>query len=127
VKAASPRAHRGVCAEQPAKVVGMSNRSKELYMESVTNSLLKTREGKIVIWGSVINVLLGALTKLAPDMSPLTQLTGTFCLWIPLILVIFFVKGRLLKPRASNWFDSGLLILVAALPVIMQLYVTSKT
>jgi hypothetical protein len=96
-------------------------------MESITQNLVNTREGKIVIWGSVLNVLLGALTKFAPDISPLTPLTGTFCFWIPLILVIFFVKGRLLKPRASNWFDSGLLILVAALPVIMQLYVTSKT
>ncbi len=84
--------------------------------------LLKTREGLIAVIGSTVYGLMGLFAQYAPTVASVSGFYGWFALFMPIPLFLFFVKvGGFRKNFESNWFDTGIMIGVALIPVILKI------
>jgi len=83
----------------------------------ISEVTLKTPEGRIVLWGSVFNVVLGAILFSFPTLTPSSGGIAAGCLFMPILLFIFHIKFGYSEDYKPSIFNSVLLAAVAAIPI----------
>jgi hypothetical protein len=84
-------------------------------------ALFHRREGRIVVALSVVYGALGMLSALAPSIAPVTGFYGWLCGFMPLPLLIMYLKvGGFRQDYRSSWFDTSVIVFVALVPILMK-------
>jgi hypothetical protein len=82
----------------------------------------KTREGRIVIYGSVINVAIGAASLWFPGIFTAKGIFAGLFLFMPVALMLMHIKGGYHDNFKPSLFNAAVLIAVAAIPLGLEVH-----
>jgi len=81
----------------------------------------KTREGKIVVYGSVFNVAIGAAALLFPGIFPAKEFFAGLFLFMPVALIMIHIKAGYHDKFKPSLFNAALLIVISTMPLGLEL------
>lgn len=88
--------------------------------DHLSKALVRTREGLILVIASVIYFAIGVSAKLSPSVASIFGFIGFMGLYMPVFLLLFFLKiGGFKKDFLSNWFNTTVMLVGALIPVIV--------
>lgn len=88
---------------------------------------LGRREGKIVLLVSFFYLIVFGILKAFPAINPLSELYTWMCSFMPVPMLIFYLKiGGFKRSFESSLFNTVILAVVSLMPVFMKLSVLVK-
>lgn len=101
---------------QPAQVTSKNHSMQE----NLSRVLLKTREGLIFVVASLIYLAVGIAAKFSPSIASIFGFVGFMALYMPIVLLLLFLKIRgYRKDYQTDWFNTGVMLIGALVPVIL--------
>lgn len=88
--------------------------------EHLSRTLFRTREGLILVIATVIYLAIGVSAKLSPSVASFFGFVGLAAIYMPIILVLIFVRiGGYKRDFLSDWFNTAVMLVVAIIPFIV--------
>lgn len=88
--------------------------------EHLSRTLFRTREGLILVIATVIYLAIGVSAKLSPSVASFFGFVGLLAIYMPIILVLIFVRiGGYKRDFLSDWFNTAVMLVVAIIPFIV--------
>ena len=86
------------------------------------------REGRIVLFGSLAYLLIWAVHTINPSLMPIPFFYVLMSRFIPFALVLSYLQMGGFKRRGfeSEWFSTGLLVVVLLTPFLVSAYVAIR-
>jgi hypothetical protein len=84
-------------------------------------ALFENRDGLLVLTASLVYLVIGLLAKFVPSVAPIQGFYGWLALFMPFALLLFFLKvGGFKKNFKPEAFSTGVLVVVALVPVFIK-------
>ncbi|SFU28258.1 hypothetical protein SAMN05216350_10168 [Polaromonas sp. YR568] len=84
-------------------------------------ALFQNRDGQLVLAASFVYLVIGLLAKFVPSVAPIQGFYGWFALFMPFPLFLLFLQcGGFKRDFRPTAFSTGVLVIVALMPVIVK-------
>lgn len=91
-------------------------------LDRILTPLLGRREGLLVVIASVGYLVVGVTAMLVPSVVPLTDFYAWFCRFMPIPLLLVYLKmGGFKKNYEASGFNFGLIVFTALIPILLRL------
>ena len=100
------------------------NRTGSVVFNYAKTIFIERREGKIVLFGSLIYLLVWAVHMINPSLLPIPLFYALISPFIPFALALSYFKMGGFKRRGfeSGWFNTSLLLVVLLAPLLVNAY-----